>query len=339
VSIYSQAIELDWQTEARGKHGEWIADPDAEEWERIDAEHHYVMPDHARLVGGRGKYPDPADHPWFKAHPVSTDNIMHAYHAASASQRNQGLRWYADAHDVAAAIAGGDPHLGAGLLAAYSPQTSWPTNMFNAARSAKLGRAVRPGEGMVMSSQANNAQEVFDGVPYDEGMPSPKINSFAHLIEKGYDDPDDQLGKVVIDRHALSVAAGQRLGKDDTDTLPIGKEAIYQHVADEYRKAAIQASKEEGHTVTPHQMQAITWLVQQQANEAEDAGALTPLQKGRATRTKNAWKEWVTYAGQNQIPVESGTTALSMLDPEGETSYFRTITGQAISLAGDERPR
>jgi hypothetical protein len=39
------------------------------------------------------------------------------------------MRWYADAHHVATAIANDDAHLGAGMLAIYSPQQGWISNV------------------------------------------------------------------------------------------------------------------------------------------------------------------------------------------------------------------
>jgi hypothetical protein len=39
------------------------------------------------------------------------------------------MRWYADAHHVATVIANGDAHLCAGMLAIYSPQQGWISNV------------------------------------------------------------------------------------------------------------------------------------------------------------------------------------------------------------------
>jgi pimeloyl-ACP methyl ester carboxylesterase len=325
ASITGQALELAggwrdaWLHEARGPHGEWIK---GSAGVLQFPQREYKVPPHERLINQRSPYHDPADHPFFKKYPVSHVNIEHAFDLSSPGQREQGMRWYPDAGLVSTAMAHGDSHLGAGLLSAFSPQTAWPVNMFNAARSVELGRPIQPHEGTtVMGQQSNAAQKIFDGVGYDEALPGPKTNAFAHLIENdGLDDPDDPYGRVVVDRHAVSVAAGQRVS--DMEAPPIGDDRYYQHIADEYRKAAINISKREGRMVTPSQLQAITWLVQQAANEAEDAemarqGLLDPakarLAKGRVTRTRNAWANWMKYAGQHDLQVAHGTTALSML--------------------------
>lgn len=331
ATITGQAIELgkwqdNWRNEMRGAHGEWTRGGGADGGGSRPppnirgGSEHYEVPPHERLINPRSPIPDPSDHPFFKAHPMKAANVLHAYSMATDGQKAQGMRWYSDAGLVAGAIAHGDQHMGAGLLSAYSPQTSWPVNMFNAARSVELGRPLGPHEGAtVMQSHANAAKKIMDGQSFEQALPAPKTNAFARLIEnKGEDKPDDPYGEVVIDRHALSVAAGERLS--DKEPTPIGDDRYYQVVADEYRKAALEASRKEGHTVTPSQMQAITWLVQQSANEAEDAAKKqSGSAKGRVTRTANAWKKWIEYAKQNNIDVSSGTTALSMIyEPDDE---------------------
>jgi GNAT superfamily N-acetyltransferase len=304
-----------WVHEMRGAHGEWIRGAEGQGPAPSDRTP-YRVPPHSRLVNLRSPYPDPADHPFFKAHPMSSANIVHAYSVATEQQKAQGMRWYADAGLLGAAIAHGDHHLGAGLLSAYSPQTSWPINMFNAARSVEMGRPIGPHEGTtVMTSHANAARKIMDGASFDEALPGPKTNAFARLIEtEGKDKPDDPFGEVVVDRHAVSVAAGERLS--DKEPVPIGDDRYYQVVADEYRKAAIDASRREGYTISPSQMQAITWLVQQSANEAQDAhtpskGSAASMAKGRVTRTANAWKNWLAYARLQNVATASGTTALA----------------------------
>jgi hypothetical protein len=88
-------------------------------------------------------------------------------------------------------------------------------------------------------------------------------------------------------------------------------------VADTYRNAALAVSARGKEQVTPYQMQAITWLHQQAANQAEDAAGEgrggIGASHGRVASGNKQWAKWIAYAGQQHIPVESGTTALSML--------------------------
>jgi hypothetical protein len=312
-----EAIELAgwdeaWLHEARGYHGKWIKAGSGTD--------RYTMPDHSRLVLGHGAYSEPGNHPFFRAHPVSAANVMRAYDQTSPAERAQGARWYADAHDLAAKMADGDARKGAILLASYSPQASWPVNMFNAARAAKEHRALGPGDGLITGDMQQNAQEGLDGLSVDQAMTSPKTRAFARLIELGGDAPGDGAGEVVIDRHALSVAVGETLGKKDASKAPIGSPRYHEYIADAYRQAAISISKRDGVTMTPYQLQAITWLHQQAVTQASDAATGTvgnaarggkALAKGRMTMTANAWKRWMLYAQAGGLPAVPGTTSLA----------------------------
>lgn len=320
-------VQLGWRfnpLEARDPHGEWTRGGLG-----------YVAPDPSRLVIPHPPkntrfpyYRTPEDHPFFRAHPVSSKNVVASYDAASPEEKAQGMRWYADAATLAGAIGRGDQEKGAGLLASYSPQTPWPVNMFNASHAMELGRALGPGDGMITKAMQANAQEALDGVPTDKNFgrnSAPKIRAFARLIEHGGDEPGDQLGHVVIDRHAMTVAMGDRLPKKEADQAPIGTDRYYQHVADQYRLAALEVSKR-GTPVTPHQMQAITWLHQQAVNAAMDDAYLSQVHgsrgatKGRQALMQRSWERWDAEAKAEGYPVNYGTTALS------------TLTGQLIDL-------
>jgi hypothetical protein len=307
--ISEQVLTLGYRydpDEHRNRFGVW--ESDAEYWHDTGTD--YKDPDKGRLVNPRGRPPDPADHPFFKVHPVSAENVMASYDRSGAATRQQGMRWYADAHTVARALAHGDADKGAGVLAAYSPQTGWPANMLNAARALELGRAIGPGEGMITKDMQAHAQRAIDGAKADEANTSSKTKAFARLIRNGGDSPDDAQGDVVVDRHAMTVAMGQRLPKTEADKAPIGNDRYYQHVADAYREAARRISERDGTPIAPHQLQAITWLQQQGENEAIDAASGTALNKGRASMMRNAWNQWGATAKAEEIPTYPGTTML-----------------------------
>jgi hypothetical protein len=307
--ISEQVLTLGYRydpDEHRNRFGVW--ESDAEYWHDTGTD--YKDPDKGRLVNPRGRPPDPADHPFFKVHPVSAENVMASYDRSGAATRQQGMRWYADAHTVAKALAHGDADKGAGVLAAYSPQTGWPANMLNAARALELGRAIGPGEGMITKDMQAHAQRAIDGAKADEANTSSKTKAFARLIRNGGDSPDDAQGDVVVDRHAMTVAMGQRLPKTEADKAPIGNDRYYQHVADAYREAARRISERDGTPIAPHQIQAITWLQQQGENEAIDAASGTALNKGRASMIRNAWNQWGATAKAEEIPTYPGTTML-----------------------------
>src|SRR5581483_9666351 len=197
----------------------------------------------------------------------------------------------------------GDHAKGAGVLAAYSPKAAWPDNIFNAARSLHEGRALGKGEGAsIMGQHQRTAQKIMDGEHHSKVMKSPKIGDFAHLIEHGDDSSDEKeqgKSRVVIDRHALSVAIGRRVTQEDLDNAPLHSRHYYEHVADAYRTASRQLSDKLKTPIAPHQVQAVTWGVQQRANEKADSEAAENHARGRATRTNNSWKRWEEYGKEN----------------------------------------
>jgi hypothetical protein len=243
------------------------------------------------------RWADPADHPYFQANPVSSDNIMAHWNRATPEDKDQGMNWYHGAHLVAKAIANGDPHKGAGVLAAYSPQTNWPSNMFNAARALESGKAIGgKGSGIFATqSMADQAQRIINGEPHPTVLKGPKIQDFAHLIEHDGDEDPSQ-PHAVIDRHAMSVATGRRLTDDEIAKAPIATRHYYGHVVNAYKQAADQISAQEGHPVAPHQVQAATWLVRQRENALADAASGTGMGKGRGTNIQNASNAWNDYA-------------------------------------------
>jgi hypothetical protein len=249
----------------------------------------------AQAAGPR--YADPGTHPWYQKTPVHHDNIVEHWKRATDEDKEQGSRWYADAHLVAKALAHGDAAKGAGVLAAYSPQALWPVNMFNAARALESGRAPGgKGSGVyATASMAAQAQAVMDGAHHSTVLKGPKIQDFAHLIEHG-GDADPAQPHTVVDRHALSVAAGRRLHDEETAGAPLDNRHYYGHVVSQYAEAARRISEMEGRPVAPHQVQATTWLVRQRENAQEDAGTGKPLDKGRERARQKAQDEWDQHA-------------------------------------------
>ncbi len=248
----------------------------------------------------------PSDHPWFRAHPVSHENIVWHWEQATPEEIAQGMRWYADAHHVATVIANGDAHLGAGMLAIYSPQQGWIGNVLNAARVLRDRKGIGgPGSGMfATTAQKHAADRLLTGEPYDDILNGPKIRDFAHLIEFGEDqDPDDP--RVVIDRHALSVAHGRALTADEYESAPLDgfkrrdgsiSRRNYDHVASLYRRAAELISDRAGDRVSAHQMQAVTWLVRQRLNQqAEQQRGPNRLDKGRNRARANSEQAWQDF--------------------------------------------
>lgn len=284
-------------------------------------------------------YPNPADHPFYKDVPLSHEHVISHWEKATPEEKKQGARWYPDAHLVAKSIAKLNPditdekeaaHKGAGVLSAYSPQQGWWANQHNAARSFQEKRAIGKGEGiMVMASHATAAQKIMDGMDHQKALKGPKTQDFAHLIEHGgKDEKGNPSNRVVVDRHALSVAAGRRLSTEEASGFPSANRHYYEHAAQQYRTAAAVLSDREGRQIPPHEVQAVTWLVRQRLNSEESAGDRG--QKGRDTVQRNQKKKWQDYS--------QGATPELHEDPKNSHVSKRTLTQLFAEAAKDVVP-
>jgi hypothetical protein len=379
----SAQLELGWRynpLERRNAHGEWSrlgADADkvlsGMSWSDKGSPYKAPPVDRVNKLGGKA-----SDNPFIRKYGLSAKNIVSAYDASTPDERDQGARWYSDAHDVAQKLGGGDADKGAAMMSAFSVQTDWATDVMNSAHTLANGQVPEHGVG-ITGSVRDRAQKILAAkstADIEKLFPeagSSKTRSFYHLIRNGGDTPGDQAGEVVIDRHALSVAAGRRLTSAETEAPsyadikeahpdwsdeqakaykatfpadPTGAVSTYQHIADMYRQAAKTVSDRDGIQVSPHQMQAITWMHQLNSNDADDShlvelgaeaarsggkfgsvpGAATA--KGRASSMQKRWAAWAAYARAHHVPVQAGTTAMAMVT--------ETITGQLLHLASYE---
>lgn len=273
------------------------------------------------------KYDKPEDHPFFQAHPVHHQNIVDHWNQATDNEKASGERWYPDAHIIAKALgeyAGkrgvkhpeGTTHLAAGIIANHSPQNGWAGNMHDAARVLEAKKGIGgKGAGMFASDkQRQNDDEMLKGKPYHEVLKGPKINDFAHLIEHG-GDKEPENPHVVIDRHALGVAAGHALSDAEYGAAPMSgtrrkdgtlNRRYYDHVVDQYHKAGKVISEKEGHEVPGHAVQAVTWLVRQRLNQKAEreraaSGVDSRLDRGREVSRSRAENRWKSWADENEI--------------------------------------
>lgn len=168
--------------------------------------------------------------------------VLTAYEHATDDQRTRGYDWYPSAHTVASEALNG--RMGAGILAAYSPLTSWEINVRLARHSWLTGEAT----GHTRDAVGKVARILSGQDPTDVLPMASKTGQFFLCIA----DPSDP-DAVVIDRHAYDLVAGRRYGNADRGLSARGR---YASVADAYR----QAGKSLG--IVPSVVQATTWLVQ-----------------------------------------------------------------------------
>ena len=324
----------------------------------------------AALQAEAAKYDSPEEHPWFQEHPVHHSNIIDHWNQATPDEKASGERWYPDAHLVAKGLGTlasnrpkdhpvgptehplGNTHLAAGILANHSPQNGWAGNMHDAARVLHEGKGLGgKGSGMFASDkQRQNDDEMLKGKAYHEVLRGPKINDFAHLIEHGGDE-DPNVPHVVIDRHALGVAAGKGLTDKQYGSAPMSgtrradgtlNRRYYDHVVNQYHEAGKHISEKEGREIPGHAVQAVTWLVRQRKNqEAERAraagGADSRLDRGREKSRSNVETKWNDFRQQHLPDMHQGPGTGYQASKRGGEAPFRQAVGAAHVAYGETK--
>lgn len=310
---------------------------------------------------------------FFETNKIDPAHIINAFNNAKDGQKAEGMDWYQHIHRTARMITGGhvephkkdvvggDPAKGAGLLAVYSGQSGLSDNHWKAAKVAVEGRglggSVKNGDPHAVpgffadKTQAEKAQRILNGEHHSSvlGDGSPKTSNFAHLIEHGGDDGSGHTA-VCVDRHALSVGLGRRITDQDFGDAELSKPPLaadkkaghtenhrYRVVADAYRHAANELSGQHGIHIAPHQVQAVTWVVQRDMNNEVDSKSEDPkmkrLIKGRATNDRNAQARWFAHV-QTHYPEFGDQPHWKMTMKLG---YNETFAPEKVDTLRDEQ--
>jgi hypothetical protein len=171
-------------------------------------------------------------------------NIAAIFGEATADEYAAGSAWYAAARLEAAAMAAEfdvTVDAAAGVVAALSPQCSWPENLQRARRFFATGRAGSLGDAQ------RKAEAIRDGADPLDVLGGRKVRAFYLNILDGSDR-----FTCTVDRHAIDVAAGHVTG--DAGAAALTRAGVYAFVADAYRLVAAECG------LTPAQVQAIVWV-------------------------------------------------------------------------------
>jgi hypothetical protein len=189
---------------------------------------------------------------------ISVENILRVYRAASTDDVVSGVGWYRDARNVAQDFAtanGLNVTQAIGVVAALSPRTPWGTNVMLAERCIRE-RGIHFG---TLGENMRAANRIVNGENPLDVLNGPKVRAFYATIL----DPSENEA-VVIDTHAMSVAAGRTLTA--TERKIISRVGIYEIFASLYREAA------EILGVLPNHVQSVTWLAWRSMSKRERAG-------------------------------------------------------------------
>ena len=175
-------------------------------------------------------------------------NIIKCYETASLSSIRDGATWYKEAQDIATVIGrlGGFKNhqalfVGAGVLAALSPQVEWGDNIQWAIQLVVKGIRKQT------YANHNKALSILQGEKPYTVLGGAKVSAFYKAIVA----PEGS-GEPVIDRHALAIYMGRNVTEKELQYLQSPK--VMGRLQWAYKKA----SNEMG--IHHHDLQAITWL-------------------------------------------------------------------------------
>ena len=180
-------------------------------------------------------------------------HILKAYNEASIDSKLEGEIWYDEAQIVAEQVSKllgtNDLRIGAGIIAALSPQMDWGENIEEAIKFTSTHYSTR-------QTKANNAKalRILEGENPLDVLGGAKVIAFYHAIlePKGKYPP-------VIDRHAMRVYYGKPVSKRDRNRAFSNTRVIRR-----IQSANIRVARELG--IHPNVVQAITWVHQRKLN-------------------------------------------------------------------------
>jgi hypothetical protein len=279
----------------------------------------------------------------------------------------------------------------AGLLAVYSPQTRWHDNMHQASLAA---HGIFPGTGgtgwkspfaspdgrnqgfMVTNAQAEQARRIMNGENWRDVLKGTKVSNFGQNIATGGigelrkaeeqgegDDGTVDRPAVTIDRHAVSNAHGTFADAGVYNATKVSgsskrSKAAYNQYIDNFNNATDQINAEQGTHLLPTQMQATTWVAQQQMN-GDDQGGVGEASKKTAAASVNRWNHYaaqmhpndlvdktpgVGFAGAGKVALQRGEDLVPVptyhgmpSHAEGQPSQVTPPSGIPIQIPVDPR--
>ena len=175
-------------------------------------------------------------------------NIIKCYESATLESIQDGATWYREAQDIAIVIGrlgGYKDHqalfVGAGILAALSPQVEWGDNIQWAIQLVVKGIRKQTWR------NHDKAVRILQGEKPNDVLGGNKVRAFYKAIVA----PSGS-GEPVIDRHAVAIYMGRTVTEKELRYLQNSK--VMLRLQGAYKKASNQVG------IHHHELQAITWL-------------------------------------------------------------------------------
>lgn len=188
------------------------------------------------------------------------NNIISTFAQATITELSEGMHWYSVARTGAFVLAnehGITVRKAAGVIAALSPNLKWELNIKAAdtiIKAKKLGIDYQDATCPAYKANRLKAYKVLecdndDNIP--EILNGLKITSFYNCIV------DENTDDICIDGHARNIYFNERLVLKNN---AINK-TQYRFLQQEYRLATETINLAYGFSLTPAQVQAVTWVV------------------------------------------------------------------------------
>lgn len=184
------------------------------------------------------------------------NSILRFFHAATAGEVKEGLRWYLEANSYCKELSARfnlPVHVVAGIIAAYSPQTGWQEN-----KRYTLSFLINPKVRHKSLVQDVKARTIAGLVCENEIYSALSVNDAAWKTKAFFLNilNPDVVTSVTIDRHAIAVSIQN---PDKTEALSDAYGKLTKKQYEFFEQAYVTAARELD--ILPQQLQAITWTV------------------------------------------------------------------------------
>lgn len=195
------------------------------------------------------------------SHLFTATNLLATYEQATEQDRIDGRSWYVVANEYGRKLSvlhNLTVRQGIGIIAALSPQTSWEENI-------RIAHALcdNPQSSHHTADATSKALRILNGADPETVLGGRKVRSFyANMLYP------TTAGHVTIDRHAAAILAGLTTPEwNRVHEKKLERAHFYRYATGIYRSAARALG------LLPHELQAITWIVQSnRSTPASDHG-------------------------------------------------------------------
>jgi len=189
-------------------------------------------------------------------------NIVKILKGATPDAVFAGEAWYKEANQVAQSVGEMADYtglkalqVGAGIIAALSPQMGWGLNVTMAIL------LVTKGTRKATLSNHTKAVRILQGEEPLKVLGGEKVKAFYLAIVEPYNDSTE----IVIDRHAVAVYLG-RAPKGDRELSMLDSPKVRNRIRGAYLKVALE------YNINHHLLQSITWNAWRMETKTESLG-------------------------------------------------------------------